>query len=335
MLYIIYGLTTVVTKTTLIYFQGRGIRVIDKLTWLGPNPRVQASNPIARLATEEEVRACDYIYENHGRLVGFHSEALNSAVYGRDDALLTFSSQDLSFLRELKTAYGDHVAIIYAFIEDRALEALTNALPFPGAQKLERLAMGRTIKERFLAERELFDEVVLFTGEGTHFDLEHLQAQYAFIINKYNEREKELVPLPYRGTDPYIFVSYARKDKDTILPLLRFLNQNGCRVWYDDGIAGGDNWKTTLASRIEHCTQFLLFSSQAATESVWTRREISRALKFPSIRRIVTVRLDDARFDDGIEWPLEDYQQLSIHRQNFQQVLLDAIVPEVIERIGK
>lgn len=72
-----------------------------------------------------------------------------------------FEEIGLSFLREIKEAYGNHVAIIYACIEDKTLEALTNAL----------------------------------------------KRQYAHIVKKYKEMEKELVPLPFQSdltADPVI-----------------------------------------------------------------------------------------------------------------------------------
>lgn len=223
MLYVIYGLTNIVGQHTRAYFQSRGIRDIDKLTFETEYTRIQPSTgTMRRAARQEKVYACDYVYENHGRIVGFTAEQIESAVNGRDDALLTFSSQDLSFLRELKSAYGDHVAILFAYIEDRTLAEITNIMDAPVEQKRERLAMGHAIKERFLAERDLFDEVILFTGADTLYNLEHLNTQYAHIINKYNEKEKELVPLPYTGSKPYIFVSYARNDTEQVMPYLRF-----------------------------------------------------------------------------------------------------------------
>ena len=131
----------------------------------------------------------------------------------------------------------------------------------------------------------------------------------------------------------YIFVSYARDDTDAVMPYLKLLQKNGCRVWYDKGIKGGDNWMTTLAMKIKGCSQYLLFSSKTSTKSVWTRREASRALQYPEIS-ILTVRMDEAVFDEGIEWGLQDYQQLFVSSSDFEQELLESIRQEVVEHIG-
>ena len=89
---------------------------------------------------------------------------------------------------------------------------------------------------------------------------------------------------------------------------------------------------TTLAMKIKGCSQFILFSSRESTKSVWTRREASRALQNPEIP-ILTIRMDDAVFDEGIEWGLQDYQQLCEHTENFQSLLRDSITESVIEQI--
>ena len=47
---------------------------------------------------------------------------------------------------------------------------------------------------------------------------------------------------PYEGTDPYIFISYAHRDKDRVLPVLRSLSERGYRIWFDEGIDPGTEW---------------------------------------------------------------------------------------------
>ena len=43
-------------------------------------------------------------------------------------------------------------------------------------------------------------------------------------------------PSAYNGNEPYIFISYAHKDSDKVLPIIRELQSRGYRVWYDAGI---------------------------------------------------------------------------------------------------
>ena len=77
MLYIIYGLTTVVGQESREYFLSRDIRVIEKLTYETPQARIQPSTGILRRAeNDDQVRVCVYVYENHGRIVGFSAEQI-------------------------------------------------------------------------------------------------------------------------------------------------------------------------------------------------------------------------------------------------------------------
>ncbi len=333
MLYIIYGLTTTMGKISREYFKEQGIQQINKYNFNTAAAYVQPSDGQSlQDCTQEEVQSCDYIYESHGRLVGFTSKQIEAAVNGKENAFLTFSSEDLSFLREIKHAYGSHVVIIYTYIDQQTLVSITNALQTTDTQKAARLSMGASIKKNFSIHRDLFDEIVLYGGESSQFDIENLKQQYAHILGKYANAEKESVPLPYTGNKPYIFVSYARNDTEQVLPYLQYLQRHGCRIWYDKGIKGGENWMTTLAMKIKGCSQYLLFSSRESTKSVWTRREASRALQNPELS-ILTIRMDDAQFDEGIEWGLQDYQQLFMNADNFEGRLLESITESVIEQI--
>ena len=41
---------------------------------------------------------------------------------------------------------------------------------------------------------------------------------------------------------PYIFVSYSRKDMDSVQSVLRILKINHFRFWYDKGLKSGLEW---------------------------------------------------------------------------------------------
>ena len=48
---------------------------------------------------------------------------------------------------------------------------------------------------------------------------------------------------PYEGKEPYIFISYAHRDSDRVFPIIRRLQEDFCRVWYDDGIDPGTEFE--------------------------------------------------------------------------------------------
>ena len=63
------------------------------------------------------------------------------------------------------------------------------------------------------------------------------------------------LPYPaYRGSEPYVFVSYAHDDKDQVFPEIRRFNEAGFRVWYDEAISPGSEWSDEIAEALSKCT---------------------------------------------------------------------------------
>ena len=47
-------------------------------------------------------------------------------------------------------------------------------------------------------------------------------------------------PLPtYKGDDSYVFVCYAHADQGVVKAEIRWLQDQGINVWYDEGISAG------------------------------------------------------------------------------------------------
>ena len=68
-------------------------------------------------------------------------------------------------------------------------------------------------------------------------------------------------PVPYKGTEPYIFISYAHKDSDRVWPIIEQMQRDGYRVWYDEGIDPGTEWDEFIAEHIQGCDYFIAFLS--------------------------------------------------------------------------
>lgn len=82
----------------------------------------------------------------------------------------------------------------------------------------------------------------------------------------------------YGGSSPYIFVSYARAEKDDVLPVITYLQRRGYNVWFDEGIHPGSDWTQTLGARIEESACFLGFISRRSLRSTECVKEIGHAL---------------------------------------------------------
>jgi len=133
----------------------------------------------------------------------------------------------------------------------------------------------------------------------------------------------EGVPDAYGGSEPFGFVSYKRQDLPRIAPIMRLLNQWGVRLWYDRGIPGGAEWDALIEERLAECRFVLLFTSRAAVESRYVRREVkfADALATP----VITVALEDAPLKHGMRMLLTQYQMLDAGAPDFSGRLQRAV----------
>ncbi len=95
----------------------------------------------------------------------------------------------------------------------------------------------------------------------------------------------------YDGEEPYIFISYSHHDVPMVRPILKRIDQEKFRFWYDDTMEIGEDFRSELQVRIENCTAFLLFISPSSMESKYCGMEIITAFKFN--KRIYPIYLDD------------------------------------------
>ena len=81
-------------------------------------------------------------------------------------------------------------------------------------------------------------------------------------------------PVPYSGEDPYVFVSYAHRNMDRVIPLVRLLQENGYRVWYDEGIDPGTEWADNIADHLEKARCLCACLSKEYLESTNCKDEL-------------------------------------------------------------
>lgn len=87
------------------------------------------------------------------------------------------------------------------------------------------------------------------------------------------------IPFPaYRGNEPYIFISYAHADADTVFPIIKQFYDQGYHIWYDEGIAPGNEWTNEIADALEGAAVFLVFLTPDSEKSINVRDEINFAI---------------------------------------------------------
>jgi hypothetical protein len=83
-----------------------------------------------------------------------------------------------------------------------------------------------------------------------------------------------------------MFLSYARKDLDTVRLIARALDlQEKDYFWDINGLQSGDEWRKELYRRIDEVDAFVLIWSQAAKDSKNVRDEVERALAVEQERK--------------------------------------------------
>ncbi len=90
--------------------------------------------------------------------------------------------------------------------------------------------------------------------------------------------ETPAAPMPSSAVAPVasgrVFVSYARADRDRVLPIIEALRARGANLWYDnDAVHGGASWVETVRNALEGSRNLLVFVSAASLASAWVEDE--------------------------------------------------------------
>lgn len=125
----------------------------------------------------------------------------------------------------------------------------------------------------------------------------------------YAEKELENTQM----NDQYVFISYAHKDTDIVLPCINAMKARNLNVWYDEGIQAGSEWPEYIADKVVHCTKFVLFISKAYLVSQNCKRELNFAISRK--KDILSVFIEDVDLSPGMEMQLGTYQ--SVFRNRF------------------
>lgn len=87
---------------------------------------------------------------------------------------------------------------------------------------------------------------------------------------------KDRIPA-FEGRDPYIFVSYAHKNSDMVMPIIESLFNDKYRVWYDEGIAPGSEWPKNIEDHLKAASVVLVFVSKESLASLNCENEIANS----------------------------------------------------------
>lgn len=116
------------------------------------------------------------------------------------------------------------------------------------------------------------------------------------------------------ANDPYIFVSYSRKDIWSVQKVIKILKDNKFRFWYDKGLKSGTEWAEELGDKINRCDQFLVLITESSVKSKYVRKEIGMATEMD--KNIMVLYLEETNLTSGLQLLLGDIQ--AIHKEYFR-----------------
>lgn len=100
---------------------------------------------------------------------------------------------------------------------------------------------------------------------------------------------KDKIPA-FEGKAPYIFVSYAHKNSEEVIPIIESLYKDKYRVWYDEGIAPGSEWPKNIEDHLKAAKVVLVFVSNESLLSLNCENEVANSK--PEKRKVLQYSLD-------------------------------------------
>lgn len=176
----------------------------------------------------------------------------------------------------------------------------------------------------------LYHKAMITSSAKFHQLQERLQQLESLLPQVQIAQEPESTDLiPYNGTDPYLFVSYAHDDKAAVFSLLQKLSDRGVRLWFDKkGIPSAVEFTEYIAQRIIDCSKVLFFISPTSVNRDYVRMEISHAIKHG--KTPICVFLEETTLSPGMSMQLDRYQ----HVFKYDMTDIDTI-KEIMSGLGQ
>ncbi|MCR5432683.1 MAG: TIR domain-containing protein [Lachnospiraceae bacterium] len=130
-------------------------------------------------------------------------------------------------------------------------------------------------------------------------------------------------PRAYKGSEKYIFVSYAHKDSSDVMPIIEALQEASYRVWYDEGIDPGTDWAGVIGTNLEKAGIVLFCASSKSVKRDNVKREIAYAHEKGI--KILTLTLGNVAFPADLEKILFVNQTVSLRSYNTYGEFTDAV----------
>lgn len=124
-----------------------------------------------------------------------------------------------------------------------------------------------------------------------------------------SKQDETKLPLPaYMGDDSYIFISYSHNDSQLVFPEIERFHNKGYNIWYDEGIAPGNEWLDEIANALLNSSLLIAFITQNSVANRNVQKEINWALK--NDIPVLKICLEEAELPLKLEFELSNVQSI-------------------------
>ena len=128
----------------------------------------------------------------------------------------------------------------------------------------------------------------------------------------------------------YIFISYARANSNTVVPIINDLTNNGFNLWYDKDICVGTEWPDYIEEKIKNCFCVMIFVSKASVDSINVRNEINFALS--KNKEIFTFFLEDTELKHGLGLQIGNKQSfLAYKHTSYESMMKELTSAQILQ----
>jgi hypothetical protein len=126
-----------------------------------------------------------------------------------------------------------------------------------------------------------------------------------------------------------IFVSYSRKDEETVRGLVERLRDDGFDLWFDrDNLRGGQYWDEVIAHEIDTAKAVVVcLSSNWVSDSGYAWKELRIIIEAARLHPLDAPWIVPVRLDSGVRspGPLEKIQHVDLHSPDGYHDLISAL----------
>ena len=200
-------------------------------------------------------------YQLQGYKEGFGLEFIILFVNGQS---YLFTDKGLLLLAEIPTPYT-YKKMIMA-LDPGSLRTAADREPkhLALSEDFDAVVQEETTNEFLVQQIRILQEMIF----GLQSELDELKnGPKKETVPEKAAAEEPQKPQTYEGDEPYAFVSYAHLNTKEVWRILNRLNADGYRVWYDDGIIPGSEWRKNIANHINNCALFIAMMTNDYLES--------------------------------------------------------------------